>query len=309
MRSGHSGTNTEGRFSRITAPPGREIAARAPVGETLGLTKPRNCAALRKNSARRTSSMASGAEIEPTPTTDGFPDERLLTRNFGRGPGQIMLNMRVGRTFRFGVVREAAAAANTGGVGGGGNASGRSTSPFGIAGGGQGGGTSTAPPFPDTVSWVVPTSMALITLERARNKGLIRGRELQNRLRLGTEMLLDRACPGGGWNAGNAVVYGVPLRPHIDATALALAALRSHNYLPIVRNSLTWILNRIDCPSACSLAWVIVVPENSFRFRIIGFLRLLRRVNSFGGKVKTKGLTLGLNSRTSGTKDIDFAWE
>ena len=111
---------------------------------------------------------------------------------------------------------------------------------------------------PDTVSWVVPTSMALITLERARKQGLIRGSELQKRLRLGVEMLLDRACPEGGWNAGNAVVYGVPLRPHVDATAIALAALRFHHDLPIVRDSLTWILNRIDCPSAYSLAWVIL---------------------------------------------------
>ena len=71
---------------------------------------------------------------------------------------------------------------------------------------------------PDTVSWVVPTSMALIALERAKRQGLIRGSELQKRLRLGVEMLLDRVCPGGGWNAGNAVVYGVPLRPHVDAT-------------------------------------------------------------------------------------------
>jgi hypothetical protein len=111
---------------------------------------------------------------------------------------------------------------------------------------------------PDTVSWVVPTSMALITLERARKQGLIRGRGLQNRLRLGAEMLIDRACPEGGWNAGNAVVYGVPLRPHVDATAIALAALRFHHDLPIVRDSLTWTLNRIDCPSAYSLAWVIL---------------------------------------------------
>ena len=111
---------------------------------------------------------------------------------------------------------------------------------------------------PDTVSWVVPTSMALITLERARKQGLIRGRELENRLRRGVEMLVDRVCPGGGWNAGNAVVYGVPLRPHIDATAIALAALRFHHNLPIVRDSLTWTLNRIDCPSAYSLAWVIL---------------------------------------------------
>jgi hypothetical protein len=104
----------------------------------------------------------------------------------------------------------------------------------------------------------MPTSMALINLGRAKKQGLIRGRELEKRMRLGAEMLLNRACPEGGWNAGNAVVYGVPLRPHIDATALALAALRFHHHLPIVRNSLTWILNRIDCPSAYSLAWVIL---------------------------------------------------
>jgi hypothetical protein len=100
--------------------------------------------------------------------------------------------------------------------------------------------------------------MALIALERAKRQGLIRGSELQRRLCLGVEMLLDRVCPEGGWNAGNAVVYGVPLRPHVDATAVALAALRFHHDLPIVRDSLTWILNRIDCPSAYSLAWVIL---------------------------------------------------
>jgi hypothetical protein len=37
-----------------------------------------------------------------------------------------------------------------------------------------------------------------------------------------------------------------------------LAALRFHYHLPIVRNSLTWMLNRLDCPSAYSLAWVIL---------------------------------------------------
>ena len=56
----------------------------------------------------------------------------------------------------------------------------------------------------------------------------------------------------------NGVVYGVPLRPHLDATALALAALRFHYHLPTVNSSLTWMLNRIDCPSAYSLAWLIL---------------------------------------------------
>jgi hypothetical protein len=114
------------------------------------------------------------------------------------------------------------------------------------------------PWVPDTVSWLLPTSMALISLERAKRRGLIRGSEMQKSLRLGVEMLLDRVCPGGGWNAGNAVVYGVPLLPHVDATAIALAALRFHHDQPIVRDSLTWILNRVDCPSAFSLAWMIL---------------------------------------------------
>jgi hypothetical protein len=114
------------------------------------------------------------------------------------------------------------------------------------------------PWVPNTVSWVLPTSMAMIALERAKRRGLVGGKEVETRLRLGAEMLLDRACMGGGWNAGNAVVYGVPLRPHIDATAIALAALRLQYQNPIVRDSLTWLLGRVECPSAYSLAWLIL---------------------------------------------------
>ena len=40
------------------------------------------------------------------------------------------------------------------------------------------------PWVPDTVSWVSPTSMALITLERAKRRGWICSREVENRLRL-----------------------------------------------------------------------------------------------------------------------------
>ena len=117
------------------------------------------------------------------------------------------------------------------------------------------------PWVPETVSWVAPTAMALIALERARRRGLVRGGELQRRLRLGAEMLLDRACPGGRWNAGNAMVYGVPLRPHVDTTALALLALRPLHHLSIVRNSLKWLLRNVECPSAFSLAWLILASD------------------------------------------------
>lgn len=87
--------------------------------------------------------------LDPNPTAD----QRLLPRNFGRGPGQIMLNMRVGRTFRIGAVRERAAASNTGGGVGGGATDTRGTpaSPFGVASSGQGS-TSTARRFSLTIS-------------------------------------------------------------------------------------------------------------------------------------------------------------
>jgi hypothetical protein len=104
--------------------------------------------------------------LDPNPT----PDERLLSRNFGRGPGQIMLNMRVGRTFRFGLVREGAAAANTGGgVGGSADTRGTPASPFGIGGAAQGGGTSTARRFSLTIS------MQIRNLTNHNNPGPIIG--------------------------------------------------------------------------------------------------------------------------------------
>src|SRR5436305_8439880 len=79
--------------------------------------------------------------LDPNPS----PGQSLLPRNFGRGPGQIMLNMRVGRTFTFGT-REGRApvSTNPGGVSGGpagGVRAGETASPFSLGGTGTGGGT------------------------------------------------------------------------------------------------------------------------------------------------------------------------
>ncbi len=77
------------------------------------------------------------------------------------------------------------------------------------------------PWFPDTVSWVVPTSFAILALNQVPCSCGDLGRA-PHRVTLGIEMLMDRACPSGGWNAGNGVVYGAPLAPHVDDTAVAL---------------------------------------------------------------------------------------
>ena len=97
------------------------------------------------------------------------------------------------------------------------------------------------PWFPDTVSWVVPTAFSILALNQLPCScgGL---EHVPFRVDRGIEMLLDRACPGGGWNAGNGVVYGTALAPHPDDTAIALLALRDRATAPdcAKRRSTIW---------------------------------------------------------------------
>src|SRR5438105_3769687 len=58
---------------------------------------------------------------------------------------------------------------------------------------------------PGTIGWVIPTAMALIALERSRQRKFVAAAE-QRRVDGGYAMLFDRMCAGGGWNAGNSIV-------------------------------------------------------------------------------------------------------
>ena len=110
-----------------------------------------------------------------------------------------------------------------------------------------------------TTSWAIPTAFSLIALWQSRTRGLNQTAELDLRIKMGTSMLLDRMCPGGGWNAGNGMAFGVPYAPYIDATAVALLALRGHVKEPGVQASLAWLVNRLPgCPSPYSLAWGVL---------------------------------------------------
>src|SRR5438132_66071 len=112
------------------------------------------------------------------------------------------------------------------------------------------------PWFPGTVSWVVPTAFSLIALKQSFP--CCRTGFVANRIQLGTEMLRDRACPQGGWNAGNGIVFGSPLTPHIDTTAIALLALTEGSGAVAVR-ALDWLRQAsIGCSSAYSLAWATI---------------------------------------------------
>ncbi len=114
------------------------------------------------------------------------------------------------------------------------------------------------PWFPDTVSWVVPTAFAILALNQL--PCACGGPErIPFRLNRGIEMLMDRACPSGGWNAGNGVVYGCPMAPHADDTAIVLLALGDRAQHPVVPNGVQY-LERVapTLTAAWSLAWAIL---------------------------------------------------
>jgi hypothetical protein len=113
---------------------------------------------------------------------------------------------------------------------------------------------------PGTCSWVVPTAFALLALKQSFP--CCRTGRVAYRVERSVEMLLDRACPNGGWNAGNGVVYGAPMAPHVDATAIALLALRSEPRHELIDRSLAWLEHQASsCSAPWSLAWSILALD------------------------------------------------
>ena len=86
--------------------------------------------------------------LDPNPT----PDEKTLSRNFGRGPGSITVNLRVAKIFEFGPGREGASAPAPRGPGGGGEDRRGNPGVFGAGGGLQGPSSSTSHRYNLTVS-------------------------------------------------------------------------------------------------------------------------------------------------------------
>jgi hypothetical protein len=148
---------------------------------------------------------------------------------------------------------------------------------------------------PGTTSWVIPTAYSVIALRQIRNRGLDQSAGAVERIDIGVSMLLDRMCPGGGWNAGNGMAFGVPYAPYVDATAIALLALDGHEKEPGVHASLAWLVNRLpECPSPYSLAWGILA--------LAAYRNTRREVNETLGRA-TKELTTHIE-RAAGVGDI-----
>jgi hypothetical protein len=106
---------------------------------------------------------------------------------------------------------------------------------------------------PGTASWVEPTAHALLLLRAVPARTLPSG--AAQRRELAERMLFDRMCPGGGWNSGNPLVYGVAGIPRTGPTAWALMALQDHAGRAEVEQSLNVLEKSVsDIKGAASLA-------------------------------------------------------
>lgn len=123
---------------------------------------------------------------------------------------------------------------------------------------------------PRTSSWVEPTSFALLALQMSPNEFL--PHSAARRQQLAEDLLYDRMCPGGGWNCGNPLVYGVAGEPLVIPTAWALMALRKYPDRRENRLSLEWLEKNVDeihGPGSLALARICLEsygrtwPENA----------------------------------------------
>lgn len=137
---------------------------------------------------------------------------------------------------------------------------------------------------PDTNSWVVPTSFAILALKSLPCECGIT--DYSHRIALGISMLLDRACPGGGWNSGNGIVYGSSLTPHPDDTAVALLALKGEDSSPLVGAGLDWL----------EKAAPTLPPSASLALSILALSVYQRQVGSLGDRFVSTSRALPSNA-------------
>ena len=114
---------------------------------------------------------------------------------------------------------------------------------------------------PHTSSWVEPTAFAIQALRDCPSAW--RPAESAARLDLATGLLYDRMCPGGGWNCGNPMVYGVAGEPLVLPTGWALLALHDCPDGERKTKSLNWLLNHFaKISTVASLAVARIALES-----------------------------------------------
>ncbi len=105
----------------------------------------------------------------------------------------------------------------------------------------------------ETHSWIEPTSFHLMAMKAA-------GRGSSKRASAAVGLLRDRQLTKGGCNYGNTSVMGTTLRPHLQPSGIALAALRGESGVDsIVDRAESFLLQNLgDEKLVNSLCWAAI---------------------------------------------------
>lgn len=105
----------------------------------------------------------------------------------------------------------------------------------------------------NTHSWLEPTAMAVLALDRA-------GLGAHPRVFEGLKLIRDREIESGGWNYGNKAVFGRPLRPQPAPTGLALLTLSGIDpETAPIKSAIHYLQSMLPSVRACSsLSWAIL---------------------------------------------------
>lgn len=144
-----------------------------------------------------------------------------------------------------------------------------------------------------TTSWVEPTALGLITLNKLRP--VLSAQITNERIQQGEALLYDRMCVEGGWNYGNSVVLNERLLPYPDTTAMSLIALQAYQDKPENQMSLRVLNEMIERQrSGLTLSWAIICRFVYGQHNALLKTQLLEQyeIMSYVGQTKPMALSL-----------------
>lgn len=110
------------------------------------------------------------------------------------------------------------------------------------------------PFFPGAAAWVTPTAMSILALEKARRRR--NSNNIQRRIEIGRQFLLDRIGKDGGWNYGRSNVLGVEAPSYPETTGQALLALGEVESARLRKTLNAAQEQARNCQSAEALSWL-----------------------------------------------------
>lgn len=129
---------------------------------------------------------------------------------------------------------------------------------------------------PGEASWLEPTSLAVLALTKL-------GSLATSRLAEAARYLVNRRCPGGGWNVGNPVMFGSYLPARAQPSALGLMALHQLSRESVLESDIDVLQKealREDLPLALGWACLALAFTGSGSEQLI--LRLIQKQDQNG---------------------------